>query len=133
VFAQGSRFAVETIKCYSLCCRCLPQTKNSIAHKNKNNLIMSKRKFDDISTEHELEQIAHIDEILDRIFVHLDSKTLYKSILPACKQWNRICKPYLLTNYCVDAIESVKNYFLNYDFSRYEGDDKVELCTKNNK
>jgi hypothetical protein len=82
--------------------------------------------------EHELEQIAHIDEVLDRIFVHLDSKTLYKSILPACKQWNIVCQPYLLTNYRADAIESVKNYFLNYDFSRYEGDDKVELCTKNN-
>jgi hypothetical protein len=37
-----------------------------------------------------LQPIAHIDEILDRIFVYLDTPTLVHRIRLVCKQWERV-------------------------------------------
>jgi hypothetical protein len=42
-----------------------------------------------------LQQIAHIDEILDRIFVHLDTPTLVHNIQLVNKQWNRVAEPHI--------------------------------------
>jgi hypothetical protein len=42
-----------------------------------------------------LQQIAHIDEILDRIFVHLDTPTLVHRIQLVCKQWNTVAEEHI--------------------------------------
>jgi hypothetical protein len=43
-----------------------------------------------------LSQIAHIDEILDRIFVHLDTPTLVHRIQLVNKQWNRVAEQHIV-------------------------------------
>jgi hypothetical protein len=41
------------------------------------------------------EHIAHIDEILDRIFAHLDNPTLVHKIQLVNKQWSRVSNPHI--------------------------------------
>jgi hypothetical protein len=42
-----------------------------------------------------LHQIAHIDEILDRIFVHLDTPILVQTIQLVCIQWNIVSEEHI--------------------------------------
>jgi hypothetical protein len=48
-----------------------------------------------------LQQIAHINEILDRIFVHLDKSTLATKIQLVCKQWYTVADEHI--DYTYDA------------------------------
>jgi hypothetical protein len=49
-----------------------------------------------------LEQIAHINEILDRIFIHLDTSTLVRRIQLVCKQWNKVADEHVDYTYNYD-------------------------------
>jgi hypothetical protein len=42
-----------------------------------------------------LEQIAHIPEILDRIFIHLSTPTLIHRIQLVCKQWHKVAEEHI--------------------------------------
>jgi hypothetical protein len=46
-----------------------------------------------------LHQIAHIDEILDRIFVHLDTRTLVHKIQLVNKQWYKVAENHVDYNH----------------------------------
>jgi hypothetical protein len=45
-----------------------------------------------------LEHISHIDEILDHIFVHLDTPTLVHRTQLVNKQWNRVANMHINYN-----------------------------------
>jgi hypothetical protein len=42
-----------------------------------------------------LQQIAYINEILDRIFAHLDTPTLVQTIQLVCKQWYTVADEHI--------------------------------------
>jgi hypothetical protein len=46
------------------------------------------------------QQIAYIDEILDRIFIHLDTSTLVTKIQLVCKQWSKVADEHVDYTYC---------------------------------
>jgi hypothetical protein len=46
-----------------------------------------------------LHQIAHIDEILDRIFVHLNTRRLVRNIQLVCKQWFKVADEHVDYSY----------------------------------
>jgi uncharacterized ferritin-like protein (DUF455 family) len=45
-----------------------------------------------------LQSIAHIEEILDRIFIHLDTPTLVQKIQLISKQWYRVADQHINYN-----------------------------------